>query len=217
MSYFWPHVQLYSMSFIDWLKEVDRDIFTFINAEASMPALDGVMILMRNALTWIPLYAFILYWVIRHIPKFSWQFILFTLLVFAVADYGSASIIKPLVARLRPCHVDALKPVMRSLVDCGGYNSFPSTHASNHFGLATFWFLSFNYMQSRRWYWLWVWAFLIGYAQIYVGKHYPFDIVGGAVFGILVGLLWALIFKRYILEASLKKGQRSDAAKGSSL
>jgi undecaprenyl-diphosphatase len=82
-------------------------------------------------------------------------------------------------------------------VDCGGYYSFPSSHAANHFGLATFWFWSVWMMTGKKWTWLWYWALAIGYAQIYVGKHYPADILAGALLGWIVGLINAKIFEKW--------------------
>jgi undecaprenyl-diphosphatase len=70
----------------------------------------------------------------------------------------------------------------------------PSAHAANHFGLATFWFLSIATMSGKKWYWLWIWAFLVCYAQVYVGKHYPLDIAFGAGVGALTGFLVHKLF-----------------------
>jgi undecaprenyl-diphosphatase len=96
-------------------------------------------------------------------------------------------LLKPLFGRLRPCHDPEVQSLLRGLVDCGGMYSMPSNHAANHFGLASFWFFSIRAMTGRKWHWLWVWAAAICYAQIYVGKHYPFDILVGSVVGFLTG------------------------------
>ena len=76
----------------------------------------------------------------------------------------------------------------------------PSTDASNHFSTASFWFFSISWMSNKKWHWLWLWAFLVCYAQVYVGKHYPGDVLVGAIFGTLVGFLVALVFKRWQLK-----------------
>ncbi|HTF28056.1 MAG TPA: phosphatase PAP2 family protein, partial [Flavitalea sp.] len=78
------------------------------------------------------------------------------------------------------------------------------SHASNHFGLATFWFLGIERMTRRKWYWLWLWAGIICYAQIYVGKHYPLDIAGGALLGVMTGLLCFRIFDKWTSQSSGK-------------
>ncbi|MGZ8550976.1 MAG: phosphatase PAP2 family protein [Chitinophagaceae bacterium] len=186
------------MDLFNTIEQFDFKLFKLINIDGSVPFLNGFMLLMREALTWIPLYAFILYWTIKYNRNNSIPFIVLTLACFALTDYISASILKPHFARLRPCYNEELKGIMNSLVGCGGENSFPSSHASNHFGLATFWYFAIYSKIKKRWGWLWIWAIIIGYAQIYVGKHYPLDILAGAAFGIMSGLLCFYIYLKFI-------------------
>lgn len=188
------------MEIIQWLVAIDKALFILIHSDGALPPIDGLMKGLRNAFTWIPLYAFILYWVFRYGKKFAWQFILLSIVTFAITDYTSASILKPALSRIRPCYDPALQDIIRGLVGCGGEFSFPSSHASNHFGLAAFWFYSIYLIKGKKWHWLWVWALIIGYAQVYVGKHYPIDIIGGAVFGYVTGTLLAIIFERWIFS-----------------
>jgi undecaprenyl-diphosphatase len=150
---------------------------------------------LRNPLTWVPLYAFLLYYVIRKAGAKAWQFIVLSVVTFAITDSVSASVLKPLFARPRPCHDAELQPFLRNILDCGGLYSFPSSHASNHFGLAMFWFWALWIMTGKKWGWLFIWATVICYAQVYVGKHYPFDIAGGALLGCIVGVASAKIFE----------------------
>jgi membrane-associated phospholipid phosphatase len=186
-------------AFTDWLIRLDRDLFTFIHSTASSPSIDWFFQLLRHQYTWIPLYAFLLYWVVIKHKKFAWQFIVASILVFAITDHVSASVMKPMFVRLRPCFDPELQSIIRDLVGCGGRYGMPSTHASNHFGLASFWFFTINFMANRKWYWLWIWAFAIGYAQVYVGKHFPGDILAGALLGTFVGW-WAAILFRWLLK-----------------
>jgi membrane-associated phospholipid phosphatase len=185
------------MSLVEWIVSVDKALFTFIHVEGAVSFLDNFMLLLRHQYTWIPLYAFLLYFVIRRGKKDGLQFVALTLLCFAITDYSSASIFKPMLGRLRPCHDPDLMNDIRGLVGCGGPYSFPSSHASNHFGLATFWFLAIQKMTGKKWYWLWFWAVIICYAQVYVGKHYPLDIAGGALLGVIIGLLCFRLFDRW--------------------
>ena len=80
-------------------------------------------------------------------------------------------------------------------MDCGGRYSMPSSHAANHMGLAAFWYGSIAVITGRKWTWLWYWALAIGYAQIYVGKHYPFDVLAGSLLGYIIGTLLAKLFE----------------------
>jgi undecaprenyl-diphosphatase len=151
------------------------------------------MPLLRHKYTWIPLYAAVAAWFLY---RYQWQglwFVGFTLLTFALCDQLSASLIKPFVERLRPCREPLLEGQVRLLVHCGGGFSFPSSHASNHFGFAVI--VGACLYKQYRWplYALLLVAALVSFAQIYVGVHYPMDVLGGAVLGTSIALLvWAL-------------------------
>lgn len=184
------------MNLFEQLIALDEKLFIAIHASGAVSWLDSLMLASRNALTWVPLYVFVLYWIIRHQRNYALLFLLGTLVTFAITDFVSASVLKPLIGRERPCYNTAFAGYLRNIIGCGGRYSFPSSHASNHFGMAAFWFFSVRAMGAKRWYWVWAWALLIGYAQIYVGKHYPLDILGGAVFGAVTGYLVSLLFSR---------------------
>ncbi len=77
-------------------------------------------------------------------------------------------------------------------------SSFTSSHATNHFGIAAFLYYSLKDIFGKWPRIFFLWAFLIGYAQVYVGVHYPGDIIAGALIGILLGYLWAKVFNKYI-------------------
>lgn len=180
----------------EWLDQLDRSIFKVIHADGAMPALDWFFLLLRRSTTWIPLYAFMLYWAIRNVRQYVVKFALVTLACSGLCDYISSSILKPFFGRLRPCHDEMLAPIMRGIINCAGIYSMPSGHATNHFGLASIWFFCIYYMTGKKWYWLWVWAAMICYAQIYVGKHYPGDIIAGAFLGTMIGYT---MFKVFVL------------------
>src|SRR5690606_24522804 len=156
--------------------------------------------LLRNPFTWLPLYAYLLYFIFTRHRQRLWAFLGISLVVFAITDFTSASLLKPFFGRLRPCYAESLQPVLRDLVGCGGKYGMPSSHASNHFGLASFWFLSIAWMHNRKWGWLWIWAAAIGYAQVYVGKHYPGDILAGALLGTFTGTLFAFLSRRWFIH-----------------
>src|SRR4051812_7086054 len=177
------------------LKEADKALFYLVNKKLSFSSLDDVMLLLRQPYTWIPLYLFFLLFFYSNCRKYFLPIVALSLVTFALTDYTSASIIKPLVGRLRPCQDPTLKFAINNIAGCGGIFGMPSSHASNHFGLATFWFLVIKHTVERKWFWLWAWAFIICYAQVYVGVHFPGDVLVGAILGILVGNLTFYLFR----------------------
>ncbi|MBC8034435.1 MAG: phosphatase PAP2 family protein [Chitinophagaceae bacterium] len=187
------------MSVLEWLDKADRSLFTLIHADGAVPALDWLMLLLRKGSTWVPLYAFMLYWSIRNVRKYVLKFAILSLACAGLTDYISSSILKPFFGRLRPCYDEALAPVIRNIIGCAGKYGMPSGHATNHFGLACFWFFTILLMTGKKWYWLWAWAAAICYAQVYVGKHYPFDVVAGGCLGTVIGYLMYLLFRKWTL------------------
>lgn len=184
------------MNFFEIIEKIDAILFVFIHNDSDKLFLDDIMLFLRNSNTWIPLYFIILYYAIKTGKEKAWLFVLMSLFTFACTDIISAAVLKPFFARMRPCHNAELKEIVRNIIDCGGVYSFPSSHASNHFGLAFFWYRAIYLMNHIKWKWLWVWAGSICYAQVYVGKHYPFDVLAGAVVGCIIGLTMAFCFER---------------------
>lgn len=179
------------MSLLNWLDHLDRSIFRVVQHGTS-PFLDWLMPWLRYPAIWIPLYAFMFYYALRTGKgrggiRITLLFIILSVTTVALTDSLAAQVMKPLFGRLRPCHDPEMQALLRNLVGCGGLYSMPSNHAANHFGLAAFWYYSIRDWKGGKWRWLWLWAALICYAQVYVGKHYPFDILVGGVFGTLVG------------------------------
>jgi membrane-associated phospholipid phosphatase len=182
------------MSLLNWLDHIDKMLVLLIQHDSDHFLLDMVMPVLRDPYTWIPLYAFMLYYAIRKGRKKVWFFIVLSVLTFAITDSVTTQLLKPLFGRLRPCCDPELHSMVRMIVDCGGIYSMPSSHAANHFGLAAFWYFTILTMTGRKWKWLWVWAAVICYAQIYVGKHYPSDILFGSLFGYITGMGMSRLF-----------------------
>lgn len=176
---------------------IDKILFYLINHDSESKYLDPVMIAMENPCAWIPLYLFMFWYSIKKMPERTTHLILLTILVFAVANLTCNRILNPIFERTRPCNNPELLGLVRTLVNCGGGYSFPSNHALQHFGLATFWFCYIKEIQGKRWYWLWGWAAITSYTQIYVGKHYPSDIITGGLLGMLMGY-FIFSFPQYI-------------------
>ena len=154
---------------------------------------------LRNSYYWTPLYLFLLLFVIINFKGRGWWWVLIFLCTVSLTDIISSRILKEVFERLRPCQDPDFMGYVRLLVDqCSGGSSFTSSHAANHFGMATFFFITFRHL-FKKWAWLvFIWAAAVGYAQVYVGVHYPGDVLGGAVAGILMGSLTGVFFnKRY--------------------
>jgi membrane-associated phospholipid phosphatase len=192
------------MSLITWLDHLDKIAFTIIHRDCSASWLDDFMLLLRDPYVWIPLYGFMLYWALRRERSAGIKFICLTIICFAVTDFTSASILKPYFERLRPCYDADMSVIIRGIIGCGGKYSFPSSHAANHFGLATFWYGTVYLLTGQKWHWLWLWALLICFAQVYIGKHFPLDIAGGALLGFVVGWGLSKVFETWIKPHSNK-------------
>jgi undecaprenyl-diphosphatase len=178
---------------LEQLIQFDQNLFFTINHGLSNSFFDWLMPALRNRFFWTPLYLFIIIFFIRNYGKQGWILILFLILTFGFTDFFSSSILKPSVQRLRPCNDPEIKSDVKNLIACGSGFSFPSSHASNHFGLAVFLIVMF-YPKWRLILPIGLfWAASISFAQVYVGVHYPVDILAGAILGGMIGYIMGTI------------------------
>ena len=192
---------------LTWLMSVDRDVFLYLNG-LHQPWLDNFMWLCSGTLLWLPLYAFLIYLLIKKFKKQSWILIFALALLFFLSDFISSGIIKQAVMRLRPSHDDSLVGLVHLFKKSngefysGGLYGFVSSHAANTFALATFISLVFR----KKWFSISVfaWAVLVSYSRIYLGVHYPGDIIGGVVVGIFSGFVVYLVLA-YVQRAYFKQ------------
>jgi len=190
---------------IDQLISLDQQAFLAINQGLSNAFFDWLMPILRNPYTWAPLYLFIVVFSIRNYRKKGVLIVLFILITFGIADALSSSVIKKSVKRVRPCNDIEFKEEVAVRVRCGSGYSFTSSHAANHFAISTVLILIFY----RRWkHILWLallWAALVSFAQVYVGVHYPLDVIAGALLGTVIGCLTGFVFRAVVPDIAPAK------------
>lgn len=184
-------------------EQMDTSIFQLINRDMANPVFDVLLVWWRGRNNWYPVYPLIAAFIIW---RWKWQGLIWVLgagISVGLANSLSAEFLKDIFMRMRPCHWPeqfpeaAFSKEVRLLVDCGRGYSFPSAHAANHFALSVFLCLA---LPAKGSWWrivLLVWAFLIALGQVYVGVHYPSDVLCGGLLGAMVawsvykGIAWA--------------------------
>lgn len=183
------------ISFWQQLDALDKQLFLVLNSGWTNSFFDLILPYFRDSVFWAPLYLLMMSFMVINFGKKGLLWCVGLLCTVAIADMIGARVFKEGFERLRPCSDPAFFQQVRLLVKhCSGGYSFTSNHAANHFGIATFVAVTL-YPTFRRWIHLfYMWAFFVSYAQVYVGVHYPLDVLGGALLGIMAGLLTASIF-----------------------
>jgi undecaprenyl-diphosphatase len=167
--------------------QMDKDLFLFLNGIHN-PLADQIMWYISRTMTWIPLYLLLL-WVLfkkLNLKRFLYALALIALMI-VISDSGSVHLFKNVFQRLRPCHDPSLEGMVHIVKNkCGGQYGFISSHAANTFAVATFFFMI---LRSRiAIFLLVVWAAIVSYSRIYLGVHFPGDVLGGLIWGAIAGV-----------------------------
>ena len=185
------------LSLLQRLEEFDQWLFIKINTGLANPFLDSVMPFMRYPLNWAPLYVFLAAFALINFKSKGAWWILFFVVTIPLTDMTGNYIFKKGFERVRPCgDPDFFFHVRLLVYHCSTGFSFVSNHAANHFGLATFFFITTRSLLKNWAYIAFVWAALVAMAQVYVGIHYPTDIFAGALLGLLFGSLTGTLFNK---------------------
>jgi len=178
------------------LIKLDKYLFQLVNGRFTNSFLDWILPWLRNPMVWIPLYLFIFLFLLINFKKQGVWIIVFLILTVSLTDSISSHVFKPFFNRLRPCSDPEMDGMVRLLLNYAPRNgSFTSSHAANHFGIAFFLYQSLKPYFAHKLWPFFLWAFFISYAQVYVGVHYPMDIIGGAILGCLVAYFSCLLLK----------------------
>jgi undecaprenyl-diphosphatase len=175
---------------LEVLNQIDTNLFLTLNGLHN-DFFDVLMVYASSKLFWLPFYLFLLYLVIR---VYKWKgliILLFVAVLITLTDQASVQLFKNVFQRLRPCHNPDIQFLVHTVEYCGGQYGFVSSHATNYFGIIVF----ISGLLYNRYKWLpWVlvfWGLLIVYSRIYLGVHYPGDVIGGTILG--AGIGWMVL------------------------
>lgn len=183
---------------LEYLDRIDHHLFEFVQLNFRSDFLDPVFLAFRDKYFWIPFYIFLLSGLFFKFNKKAWRIILVIILTITLTDQFNSNLLKKYFQRTRPCNEIYFKDQFKTVIDCSGGWSFPSSHATNHMGIASFLFFSCGVLLGRFRWLLFVWAILVGISQIYIGVHFPFDVVAGWIEGLILGILVHLVFRKFL-------------------
>ena len=202
---------------LECLSELDTKLFLILNG-AHLPWLDWPFYIISGKITWVPLYAWLLWLLAKKNGIGLWFTIVCVVLMVFATDTGSGEV-KSFVMRFRPTRNPEIADLVHTVNDYrGGRFGFFSAHAANTFALAMF--VSLSLSSRCMLVFLLLWAFVVSYSRIYLGVHYPGDILVGAIYGIGVGsfFFWfehkvGPLVRAYVPEDNIRNRIRSKFCK----
>lgn len=178
---------------MEYLLSLDENIYLFLN-NLGNPTWDSMWLLITNKWAWIPFYLFLIYLIYKKLSLKNVITILVLATLLITLTDQTANLFKVYFQRLRPCQLDLDH---RAIVYCSKYGFF-SGHATNSMALAIF----VGSILKKHYKFIMVglifWSFLLGYSRIYVGVHYPGDLLVGFTFGTIYGYLFYLLYKHLL-------------------
>ncbi|RLD34683.1 MAG: phosphatase PAP2 family protein [Bacteroidetes bacterium] len=178
---------------IEVLDKLDQQLFLFLNGIHST-SWDVIMWWISGKTSWIFLYLLIL---LALAIKYKWRMLVVILAValgVVLSDQSSVHLFKEVFLRLRPCHQPEIEGLVHLVNNhCGGQYGFVSSHAANTFMLAI---LTSGLIKNKYFTWfIFIWASVVAYSRVYLGVHYPGDVLGGALLGVFLGWLVLWIYR----------------------
>ena len=172
------------------LIDLDKSLFVFLNALGS-ELFDIFWMLVTDKKSSIPLYLFLIYYIHKKLSNTEFIKYLVLISILIVFTDQTSNLFKDYFERLRPCHDETINGHIRIVkASCGGLYGFFSAHAANSFALASFFYFSLKRFSSNFKY-LFLWASIVSYSRIYIGVHFPVDVIFGSFFGIFLGYLFS--------------------------
>ncbi len=176
---------------IDFLYSVDVSVFYFINGTLANSFFDRIMPFITEVKNWYLVYILLWFIILFKGGKYRIAMAISMILLVTITDQVSSALLKNLIERVRPCNA---LPDVHLLVGCTGSFSFPSSHAVNNFAAAMF----FSYFYKHLKWILFSVAAIVAISRIFVGVHYPSDVIGGAVIGTILGYLCVKLTERIL-------------------
>ena len=172
---------------IEKIIELDHRLFLILNGAGS-DFFDPIMLFITSSWMWVPVYLFLVYFFLKKSGLKGLIKIGLVFITLLITDQTSVQLFKEVFERLRPCHDPALQEHLRLVADhCGGQFGFVSSHATNSFGLLV---VSAGLVRIRLYTLILIfWALIVSYSRIYIGVHFPGDILGGMILGTVLGFL----------------------------
>lgn len=191
------------LSLIDTINDIDTSLFLYINSGHNN-WLDPIMLqLSYNYYLMLSLFLFLSFLGFKYFKKQYFIMAIFIIISFALSDSISTRLFKKNFKRLRPCHQEQLKSIsyLAGKKCGGGKYGFLSSHASNSFAISMFFWMLFR-KKSKIFSVLFFYSFMVSYSRVYLARHFPMDVICGAILGLSISYLLFVFYKKFVINNS---------------